>query len=153
MRTLAITGMVTASIMPRISSRLLMRATPPAARMSAGMRSSAITATAPASWAMTACSGVTTSMMTPPLSICARPRLTVSVPVFSMFLSYQAGFGPSNSYNRDSGLGDADAVGDSVGPSVGGSNGVAVGSGFWRQIGTFGLIVGVGETLGFGVGG
>ena len=30
-----------------------MRATPPAARMSAGMRSSAMTATAPASWAIT----------------------------------------------------------------------------------------------------
>ena len=45
------------------------------------MRSSAMTATAPASWATTACSGVTTSMMTPPLSICARPRLTVTVPV------------------------------------------------------------------------
>ena len=46
-RTFAMTGMVTASIMPRISSRLLIRATPPAARMSAGMRSSAMTATAP----------------------------------------------------------------------------------------------------------
>ena len=46
-----------------------MRATPPAARMSAGTRSSAITATAPASSAILACSGVTTSMMTPPLSI------------------------------------------------------------------------------------
>ena len=67
-----------------------MRATPPAARMSAGMRSSAMTATAPASWATTACSGVTTSMMTPPLSICASPRFTVVVPACSMSLSYQA---------------------------------------------------------------
>ena len=35
-----------------------------------------MTATAPASSAMRACSGVTTSMMTPPLSISAMPRLT-----------------------------------------------------------------------------
>ena len=49
----------------------LMRDTPPAARMSAGMRSKAMTAQAPASSAMWACSGVVTSMMTPPLSIWA----------------------------------------------------------------------------------
>ena len=64
-----------------------MRATPPCARMSAGTRSSAITATAPASSAIIACSGVTTSMITPPFSICASPFLTVNVPVCaSMFL-------------------------------------------------------------------
>ena len=50
-------------------------------RMSAGTRSSAITATAPASSAILACSGVTTSMITPPLSISAMPRLTRAVPV------------------------------------------------------------------------
>jgi hypothetical protein len=49
--------------------------------MSAGTRSSAITATAPASSAIFACSGVTTSMITPPLSISAIPRLTRVVPV------------------------------------------------------------------------
>ena len=49
-----------------------MRETPPAALMSAGMRSSAITAHAPAASAIFACSGVVTSMITPPLSICAR---------------------------------------------------------------------------------
>src|ERR1700729_938392 len=90
MRTLAMTGIVTASMIPRINSTPLIRATPPAARMSAGIRSSAITATAPASWAIAACSGVTTSMMTPPLSICASPRLTVAVPLLSMSLFYQA---------------------------------------------------------------
>ena len=58
----------------------LMRDTPPWARMSAGTRSSAITATAPASSAIFACSAVTTSMMTPPLSISAMPRLTRLVP-------------------------------------------------------------------------
>ena len=58
-----------------------MRATPPAARMSAGTRSSAMTATAPASSAILACSGVTTSMMTPPLSIWARPFLVAQVDV------------------------------------------------------------------------
>ena len=58
-----------------------MRATPPAARMSAGTRSSAMTATAPASSAILAWSGVTTSMMTPPLSIWARPFLVAQVDV------------------------------------------------------------------------
>ena len=58
----------------------LIRDTPPWARMSAGTRSRAITATAPASSAIFACSAVTTSMMTPPLSISAMPRLTRLVP-------------------------------------------------------------------------
>src|SRR5215204_238505 len=48
--------------------------------MSAGTRSSAMTATAPASSAMTACSAVVTSMITPPLSISARPLFTRIVP-------------------------------------------------------------------------
>ena len=46
------TGMDTASWMPLIIFGSLMRETPPAARMSAGMRSSAMTAQAPASSAM-----------------------------------------------------------------------------------------------------
>src|SRR5256885_10236422 len=53
--------------------------------MSAGTRSSAMTATAPASSAIFACSGVTTSMITPPLSISAMPRLTRAVPVTGAF--------------------------------------------------------------------
>ena len=44
--------------MPSIIAGSLMRATPPSRRMSAGTRSSAITATAPASSATRACSGV-----------------------------------------------------------------------------------------------
>src|SRR5271157_4231620 len=52
---------------------LAMRATPPSLRMSAGTRSSAITAEAPASSAILAWSALVTSMMTPPLSISARP--------------------------------------------------------------------------------
>ena len=64
-----------------IMSGSLIRETPPWARMSAGTRSSAITATAPASSAIFACSAVTTSMITPPLSISAMPRLTRVVPV------------------------------------------------------------------------
>ena len=68
-------------MMPSIMSGSLIRETPPWARMSAGTRSSAITATAPASSAILACSGVTTSMMTPPLSISAMPRFTPAVPV------------------------------------------------------------------------
>src|SRR6266508_2535733 len=81
MRALAITGIVTAALMPSIISGSDIRATPPSRRMSAGTRSSAITATAPASSAILASSGVTTSMITPPLSISARPRLTRMVPV------------------------------------------------------------------------
>src|ERR671910_1241501 len=81
MRALAITGIETASLMPSIIVGSLMRATPPSRRMSAGTRSSAITAAAPASSAIFACSGVTTSMITPPLSISARPALTLKVPV------------------------------------------------------------------------
>src|SRR5690349_11008352 len=81
MRALAMTGMETASMIPSIRSGSLMRATPPWARMSAGTRSRAITATAPASSAIFACSASTTSMMTPPLSISAMPRLTREVPV------------------------------------------------------------------------
>src|SRR5215203_1642055 len=48
--------------------------------MSAGTRSSAMTATAPASSAIRAWSAVVTSMITPPLSISASPVLTRSVP-------------------------------------------------------------------------
>src|SRR5436305_6231256 len=48
--------------------------------MSAGTRSSAITATAPASSAIRACSAVVTSMITPPFNISARPPLTRMVP-------------------------------------------------------------------------
>src|ERR1700758_5138497 len=79
MRAFAITGIVTACWMPAIISGSDMRATPPSRRMSAGTRSSAITAAAPASSATFACSGVTTSMITPPLSISARPLLTRNV--------------------------------------------------------------------------
>src|SRR5918996_5431480 len=84
MRHFAITGIVTASWISRIFSGSAIRATPPWTRMSAGTRSSAITATAPASSAILACSAVTTSMITPPLSISARPVLTRSVPISSI---------------------------------------------------------------------
>src|SRR4029077_13798216 len=80
MRHLAMTGIVTASMIERISVGSDIRATPPSLRMSAGTRSSAITAQAPASWAILACSGVTTSMITPPLSIWASPALTLKEP-------------------------------------------------------------------------
>src|SRR5438477_4928375 len=80
MRALAITGMVTAAMISLIRLTSLMRATPPSRRMSAGTRSSAITATAPASSAMRACSALTTSMITPPFSISASPLLTRIVP-------------------------------------------------------------------------
>ena len=84
MRALAMTGIETASMMLSIMSGSLIRETPPWARMSAGTRSRAMTATAPASSAILACSAVTTSMMTPPLSISAMPRLTRVVPVAAL---------------------------------------------------------------------
>src|SRR6266508_3668770 len=83
MRHLAITGIETAAM---ISSTLLgsaIRATPPSLRMSAGTRSRAITAQAPASSAILAWSAVVTSMITPPFSISARPDFTRNVPVLS----------------------------------------------------------------------
>ena len=54
MRALAITGMLTAALMPSIISGSLMRATPPSRRMSEGTRSRAMTAVAPASSAILA---------------------------------------------------------------------------------------------------
>src|SRR5215469_4586475 len=75
------TGTETAAMIFSIMSGSLIRATPPSARISAGTRSSAITATAPASSAIFAWSAVTTSMITPPLSMSAMPRLTRAVPV------------------------------------------------------------------------
>src|SRR3954462_13797978 len=78
-------GTETAPMILSIMSGSDMRDTPPWARMSAGTRSSAITATAPASSAIFACSGVTTSMITPPLSISAIPRLTRAVPTAGWF--------------------------------------------------------------------
>src|SRR5437016_9415356 len=85
MRHLAITGMVTAPMIDLMSWGSDIRETPPSLRMSAGTRSSAITAQAPASSATFACSGVTTSMMTPPFNISACPDLTLKVPLTAPF--------------------------------------------------------------------
>src|SRR6266849_101472 len=76
MRTLAITGIVTVAMISRITLIDAMRATPPSLRISDGTRSSAITAHAPAFSAIFACSAFVTSMITPPLSISARPTFT-----------------------------------------------------------------------------
>src|SRR4051812_5772553 len=81
MRAFAITGIDTASWISAILVGSAIRATPPSRRMSAGTRSSAITDAAPASSAMRASWALTTSMITPPLSISARPALTRNVPV------------------------------------------------------------------------
>src|SRR6266513_1513664 len=89
-RHLAITGMDTARMIISIMSGSLILATPPWARMSAGTRSSAITATAPASSAIFAWSAVTTSMITPTLSMSAMPRLTRAVPVAAAALPSRA---------------------------------------------------------------
>ncbi len=79
MRALAMTGIVTAAWMPLIIAGSDIRATPPSRRMSDGTRSSAMTAAAPASSAILACSASTTSMITPPSSIRASPTLTANV--------------------------------------------------------------------------
>src|SRR6266404_2469704 len=81
MRHFAITGIVTVSWISLIIPGSDMRATPPSRRMSAGTRSRAMTATAPASSATFACTASTTSMITPPFSISARPLLTLIVPI------------------------------------------------------------------------
>src|SRR5258706_2781204 len=94
MRTLGTTGIVTAAMISRILMGEAIRATPPSARMSAGTRSSAITATAPASWETRACSALVTSMITPPLSISDNPvfnRIKLSfivAPVYRTYMTY-----------------------------------------------------------------
>src|SRR6202167_1438489 len=76
MRTLAITGIETVSIISRMMRGAAMRATPPSLRISEGTRSSAMTAQAPASSAILACSAFVTSIITPPFNISARPTFT-----------------------------------------------------------------------------
>ena len=73
MRAFAITGIDTVCMISRILLIGAMRATPPSLRISEGTRSSAITAAAPAFSAISACSALVTSMMTPPFNISARP--------------------------------------------------------------------------------
>src|SRR5713226_3689997 len=80
------TGIVTVCWISLIFFTGDIRATPPSLRMSAGTRSSAMTETAPASSAIFACSALVTSMITPPLSISARPVLTRSVPTSAITL-------------------------------------------------------------------
>mmetsp|Transcript_60850 Transcript_60850/g.168390 ORF Transcript_60850/g.168390 Transcript_60850/m.168390 type:complete len:322 (-) Transcript_60850:8-973(-) len=80
MRHLAMTGMDTALMISLIIFGSDILATPFALRMSAGIRSSAITAQAPASSAIFACSGFMTSMITPPFNMAGKPFLTVAVP-------------------------------------------------------------------------
>ena len=73
MRALAMTGMETVCMISRMTRMEAMRATPPSLRISEGTRSSAMTADAPASSAILACSALVTSMMTPPFNISAKP--------------------------------------------------------------------------------
>src|SRR6478672_6816713 len=85
MRHLAITGIDTAAMISRIFFGEAMRATPPSARICAGTRSRAMTDTAPARSAISAWRASVTSIMTPPLSISARPVLSrrlVELPLF-----------------------------------------------------------------------
>src|ERR1022692_4842713 len=92
MRHLAITGMETVAMISRIFLGDAMRATPPSARICAGTRSRAMTATAPAFSAMEACSALVTSMITPPFNISARPvlrRSEVELPLFLDMCGYR----------------------------------------------------------------
>src|SRR5216684_3675214 len=89
MRTLALTGMVTVFMISRMILIDAMRATPPSLRMSEGTRSSAITAQAPAFSSICACSALVTSIITPPLSISAKPTFTRhSFPAFPFPLPF-----------------------------------------------------------------
>ena len=85
MRHLAMTGISTAAMISRMILGEAMRATPPSARICAGTRSRAMTETAPARSAISACLAVVTSMMTPPLSISARPVLRRRLVVCPLF--------------------------------------------------------------------
>lgn len=93
---LAITGIVTVAMISLIIFGSDMRDTPPSALISAGTRSRAMTATAPASSAILACnhcqhapiaraedaltcSALTTSIITPPFNMRANPVLTVKL--------------------------------------------------------------------------
>src|SRR5579863_4576209 len=92
MRHLAITGIDTVAMISRIFLGEAMRATPPSARICAGTRSSAMTATAPAFSAIEACSAFVTSIITPPFSISARPvfrRRLVELPLFCDMCGYR----------------------------------------------------------------
>lgn len=98
------TGMVTACMISVIMEGSDIRATPPWALISAGTLSRAMTADAPASSAIRACmacqkglgisrrmdmptcSTLTTSMITPPLSIRAKPALTEKLLLESPFV-------------------------------------------------------------------
>src|SRR5258708_13745414 len=84
MSILAITGLETACMISRMIFGDALRATPPWARICAGTRSRAITAVAPAVSAILAWSALVTSIITPPLSISARPVLSL-IPVLPFF--------------------------------------------------------------------
>ena len=72
-------------------------ATPPSARISAGILSRAITATAPDFSAITACSALTTSIITPPFSISAKPFFILKVDSIFIYLIL-----PTNCYRHKS---------------------------------------------------
>src|SRR5579871_1540485 len=90
-RAFAITGIDTVRMISSILEIEAMRATPPSLRISAGTRSSAITAEAPAFSAILACSALVTSMMTPPFSISASPTFTRNVSLSK----WNIGFSPA----------------------------------------------------------
>src|ERR1043166_3424171 len=91
MRHFAITGMETAAMISRIFFGEAMRATPPSALICAGTRSRAMTEVAPAFSAISACLASVTSIMTPPLSISAKPvfkRRLVDLPLYCDIYGY-----------------------------------------------------------------
>src|SRR6202050_1551973 len=100
MRTLAITGIDTVSMISRITRGAAIRATPPSLRMSEGTRSSAIPEQAPASSAISACSALVTSIITPPLSISASPTFTRHKLLFIKSMISPFGFRSAQQENR-----------------------------------------------------
>ena len=78
-RSVVLTPYYNLDATPTLGSAIL--ATPPSFLMSAGTFSNDMTAQAPASSAILACSALTTSIMIPPLSIWASPSFTTTVPM------------------------------------------------------------------------
>src|SRR4029077_14523820 len=115
-----------------------MRATPPSFRISEGTLSSAITATAPASSAILACSALVTSMMTPPFSISASPTFSLGVPLSMSSSPFRVRIGSlresclqPSPHRRPLRLQDGEGRGVANGPVAGGTrcaeDGVATG--------------------------
>ena len=93
----AIIGIVTESMISCIILMLAVLATPPAFLISYGSLSKTITATAPESSAICACSTLVTSIMTPCFCMRAKPRFIKLVPLTSVGYCEDWSFTPLDS--------------------------------------------------------